>query len=595
MAQLDDRTEIQSQGIYEVVSHEERREMETDTRTKRENQCSETGSICPGRKQADNTKETIKSMGVGTSRAKAYSTAKLLQDKPSNIHRNNGQTTTQMRNMRDTIRQSQDIPICRPLPQNGQGEGVALHKLQPGNWENEGLTRTIEKGRLLPRNQCVIWCGLDNEQKSIEKLCDELGISYSSVYGSLSTDEKENRIESWLNLNTQILISKPKICGFGLNLQQASNMIFFGINDSWETFYQCVRREWRYGQTQPVNVYILMHDAEEEFYQNIQLKDAQAKRLRLSLIAYIKDYAKGELKMTEELKIEYKENTIKGDNFLAMMGDSCLRLPEIADNSIDLSVYSPPFADLFTYSASDHDLGNSKDWPEFFEHYAFIIKEILRVTKPGRLTCVHTSDIPAMANRDGYIGIKDFPGEVIRAYEKNGWTFIGRAFVQKNPQAQAIRTKSKALLFVQMRKDSADSRPALIDQVLIFKKPGENAKPITPVDNGEMDNETWIEWAHGIWLNISETDTLQFSKARGADDEKHICPLQLGTIERCIKLYSNPGEMVLTPFGGIGSEGYMAVKLGRKATLIELKPEYFNVAVKNLKQAEESKLVKTLL
>jgi len=200
-----------------------------------------------------------------------------------------------------------------------------------------------------------------------------------------------------------------------------------------------------------------------------------------------------------------------------------------------------------------------------------------------------------MANRDGYIGIKDFPGEVIRAYEQNGWTFIGRAFVQKNPQAQAIRTKSKALLFVQMRKDSADSRPALIDQVLIFKKPGENAKPITPVDNGEMDNETWIEWAHGIWLNISETDTLQFSKARGADDEKHICPLQLGTIERCIKLYSNPGEMVLTPFGGIGSEGYMAVKLGRKATLIELKPEYFNVAVKNLKQAEESKLVKTLL
>lgn len=150
-------------------------------------------------------------------------------------------------------------------------------------------------------------------------------------------------------------------------------------------------------------------------------------------------------------------------------------------------------------------------------------------------------------------------------------------------------------LFVQLRKDSSDSRPALIDQVLIFKKPGENEVPIRPVDNGELDNETWIEWANGIWLGISESDTLQFTKARGADDEKHICPLQLGTIERCIKLYSNPGETVLTPFGGIGSEAYMAVKLGRDAVLCELKQEYFNVAIKNLERAENERQAKKLL
>jgi hypothetical protein len=197
------------------------------------------------------------------------------------------------------------------------------------------------------------------------------------------------------------------------------------------------------------------------------------------------------------------------------------------------------------------------------------------------LTCVHTSDIPAIGQKDGYIGVRDFPGAVIRAYEQDGWIFTGRAYVQKNPQAQAIRTKSKALLFVQMRKDSTDSRPALVDQILLFKKLGDNAVPVSPVANGELDNEKWIEWAHGIWLGIRETETLQFSKARGVDDEKHICPLQLGTIERCIKLYSNPGEMVLTPFGGIGSEAYMALKLGRKATLIELKPEYYKVAVSN--------------
>jgi DNA modification methylase len=316
-------------------------------------------------------------------------------------------------------------------------------------------------------------------------------------------------------------------------------------------------------------------------------KDAMAKRLRASLIEHIRDYEKGELGMTEQLRVAYQEKTAETPNFKAMLGDSCERLKEIPENSIDFSVYSPPFADLFTYSASDRDLGNSKGWVQFFEHYKFIIRENLRVTKPGRLVCVHTSDIPAMAQRDGYIGLRDFPGEVIRAYEKEGWTFIGRAFVQKNPQAQAIRIKSKALLFVQLRKDSSDSRPALIDQILMFKKPGENAVPITPVANGELDNETWIEWANGIWLNISESDTLQFTRARGADDEKHICPLQLGTIERCVKLYSNPGETVLTPFLGIGSEAYVALKLKRKAIGIELKPEYFNIAIQNLNKAVE--------
>jgi DNA modification methylase len=437
----------------------------------------------------------------------------------------------------------------------------------------------------LDNGQWLIWCGLDTESKQATAIIG----GAVEVKGTDTIEHKVNSIEQFQDGQIRVMVTKPKIAGFGMNFQNASNMVFFGINDSWETYYQAIRREWRYGQTKPVNVYIIMHEAEAEIYQNIQRKDAMAKRLRELLIEHIRDYEKGELGVTEKLVSDYKEKTVKTDNFIAMLGDSCVRLGELAENSIDLSVYSPPFADLFTYSASDHDLGNSKDWAEFFEHYKFIIAEILRVTKPGRLTCVHTSDIPAMAQRDGYIGVKDFPGEVIRAYERNGWIFIGRAFVQKNPQAQAIRIKSKALLFVQMRKDSSDSRPALIDQILLFKKPGENAIPICPVKNGEMDNETWIEWAHGIWLGIRETETLQYHTARSQDDEKHICPLQLGTIERCIKLYSNPGETILTPFGGIGSEAYMAIKLGRKAVLCELKPEYFEVAVKNLKDIESNK------
>jgi DNA modification methylase len=269
-----------------------------------------------------------------------------------------------------------------------------------------------------------------------------------------------------------------------------------------------------------------------------------------------------------------------------MLGDSCQRLAEVADGSVHLSVYSPPFADLYTYSNSEFDLGNNRNYDEFFTHYAFIIRELKRVTKPGRLTCVHVADLPAMAERDGYIGMRDFPGDVIKAYEAEGWTYWGYAVVAKNPQAQAIRTKAKALLFVQLRKDSTHSRPAILDRVLFFKAPGENDVPVTPVENGDMNNETWIDWAGGIWTGIQESDTLQYQAGRAADDEKHICPLQLGTIERCIKLYSNPGETVLTPFLGIGSEAYAALKYGRKAIGIELKPSYFQLAVRNLRDIE---------
>lgn len=437
-----------------------------------------------------------------------------------------------------------------------------------------------------PDDQWLIWTGLDKESSIITSSIP----GAVEVKGSDSPEYKAQSFEDFQDGKIKILITKPRIGGFGMNFQNAHNMIFFGLNDSWETWYQCIRREWRYGQTMPVNVYVILSELEEAIFQNIKRKDLMASRLRTGLITQIKRYELGELKMATPTKSDYAEKTIKGDKFTAMLGDSALRIKEIDENSIDLSVYSPPFADLYTYTNSEHDLGNSRSADEFFAHYKFIIQEILRVTKPGRLTCVHVSDIPAMAQKDGYIGIKDFPGDVIRAYEDNGWIFTGRAFIQKNPQAQAIRTKSKALLFVQLRKDSSDSRPALVDQILLFKKPGINEIPINPVENGEMDNEKWIEWANGIWLGIQETDTLQYTTARDRDDEKHICPLQLGTIERCIKLYSNPGEIVLTPFMGIGSEIYQALKFGRRGIGIELKESYFNIAVKNLREIEANSL-----
>lgn len=277
--------------------------------------------------------------------------------------------------------------------------------------------------------------------------------------------------------------------------------------------------------------------------------------------------------------------TYQGDGWTVTNGDCIEGLAEVPADSVDLSVYSPPFISLYTYTASERDLGNCASPEEFFEHLGFVIRDLLRVTKPGRLTCVHVAQVPAMLSRDGYIGLKDFRGMTIAAFMAHGWVHHGEVCIDKDPQAQAIRTKAKGLLFVQMRKDSSWSRPALADYILVFRKPGDNAVPIRP----DITNDQWIEWARPIWYGIKETDTLQAAEARVEEDERHICPLQLGTIERCIRLWSNPGEMVLSPFAGIGSEGYEAIRLGRRFVGFELKPQYAAVAAKNIRRAEFKK------
>lgn len=283
--------------------------------------------------------------------------------------------------------------------------------------------------------------------------------------------------------------------------------------------------------------------------------------------------------------MDYMTAEEQGDGWTLMLGDSCERLGEIADDSIDLSVYSPPFASLFTYSDSERDLGNSASREEFFEHYGFIIRENLRVTKPGRICCVHVQQLTTTKTTNGVIGLTDFRGEVIRAYIENGWIFHGEVTVDKDPQAQAIRTKAQALMFVTKNRDSSMTRPALADYLLLFRKPGENQTPIKT----DVTNEEWIQWARPIWLDIRETNTLNTAVAREDADERHICPLQLDFIERCIRLWSNAGETVLSPFAGIGSEPYTAVRLGRKAIGIELKPSYWQTSVENMRTLDSMK------
>lgn len=264
-------------------------------------------------------------------------------------------------------------------------------------------------------------------------------------------------------------------------------------------------------------------------------------------------------------------------------GDCIEELATLPENNVDLSVYSPPFSSLYTYSASDRDIGNCASHEEFLTHIGFLIRELLRVTKPGRLSCCHIAQLASTKNYHGVIGLIDLRGAMIQAFVAEGWVYHGEVCIDKDPQAQAIRTHSKALLFVQLRKDSSWLRPALADYILVFRKPGDNAIAISP----DLTNDEWIEWARPIWYGISETHTLNTAVAKEEADERHICPLQLGTIERCLRLWSNPGELVLSPFAGIGSEGYEAVRLGRRYLGIELKESYARTAARNLRLAED--------
>ncbi len=244
----------------------------------------------------------------------------------------------------------------------------------------------------------------------------------------------------------------------------------------------------------------------------------------------------------------YIEDNASGKNWDLLLGDSCKRMAEIPDESIGMSVYSPPFASLFTYSPSPRDLGNSASRAEFFEHYAFIIKENLRITPPGRICCVHVQQLTTTMAMHGVTGLTDFRGEVIRAYMDAGWIFHGEVTIDKDPQAQAIRTKAQALMFATKNRDSSATRPGLADYLLLFRKPGQNAVQI----KNDVSNDEWISWARPVWLDIRETNTLNARTGRDSADERHICPLQLDFIERCIRLWSNAGETVFTPFAGIG-------------------------------------------
>lgn len=272
------------------------------------------------------------------------------------------------------------------------------------------------------------------------------------------------------------------------------------------------------------------------------------------------------------------------DKFSLYNGDSVEVLKGIPDNSIHYSIFSPPFASLYTYSNSDRDMGNSKTDDEFYEHFTFLVKELYRVTMPGRLLSFHCMNLPTSKVRDGVIGIKDFRGLLIRIFTDAGWIYHSEVCIWKNPVTAMQRTKALGLLWKQLKKDSAMSRQGIPDFIVTMRKPGDNPERVTHTDESFPCN-VWQKYASPVWMDINQSDTLQRKSAREDKDEKHICPLQLEVIKRCIELWSNPNDIVLDPFAGIGSTPYVALRMGRRGLGVELKESYYEQAVKNCNEA----------
>lgn len=384
----------------------------------------------------------------------------------------------------------------------------------------------------------------------------------------------------------RVLVSKPSIFAWGMNFQFCSQMVFVGLSDSYEAFYQAIRRCWRFGQKNEVAVHIITSGAESAIVKNIQRKEAAAVSMANAMVKHMSARSAEAIRGREiSVALDQKIESESGENWTVYLGDCIETMRVIPDDSIHYSIFSPPFASLYTYSSSERDLGNTRTDEEFAEHFGFLIPELYRALMPGRLCSVHCMNLPTSKVRDGVIGIRDFRGEIIRSFVAAGWIYHSEVVIWKDPVTSMQRTKALGLLHKQLKKDSCMSRQGIPDYVVTFRKPGDNPERVTHT-NESFPVSLWQRYASPIWMDINATRTLQKDSAREEKDERHICPLQLDVIERCVDLWTNSGDIVLSPFAGIGSEGVVAVERGRRFAGIELKRSYFNQAVANLKLAE---------
>lgn len=430
----------------------------------------------------------------------------------------------------------------------------------------------------------LVWCNLNDESSKLAAAIRD----GKEVRGSQDLDQKEENIQSFTHGETRCLITKPSITGFGMNWQHCSEMAFVGLNDSYEQLYQAIRRCYRFGQKKKVTVHLISADREGAILENIKRKERQAQEMAEAMVAHMREFSKREIVQSRREKGEYTRDVAKGKDFEIHLGDCVDVTRDLPDESIDYSVFSPPFASLFTYSNLDRDMGNCRDHSEFWVHFEFLVKELFRVLRSGRLISVHCCNLTATKNTDGYMGIKGFRDDLTRLFRRMGFIYHSELTVWKDPVVEMQRTKALGLLWKQIKKDSAMSRQGMPDYVVTFRKPGENTKPIAHTPE-EFPVKLWQQLASPCWTDIRQSNTLNRKLAREAQDERHICPLQLDLIERLTFLWSLPGDTVFSPFAGIGSEGYVATAMGRRFIGSELKRSYWECAKKNIGDAPRGK------
>ena len=437
------------------------------------------------------------------------------------------------------------------------------------------LDEAVKIIKSVPNENFIIWIKQNEEGEYLRKLLPDA----IEVKGSDSNEFKKQKLLGFANNEFRILITKSKIASMGLNYQNCRSQIFASLDFSFESLYQSIRRSYRFGQKNEVNIYLITTDTMQNVRESISQKQKQFETMQNEMCSTINE--------SEFSKNDYNVSDFTCEEYIIKNGDSTKLIKEIPTESIGLSVFSPPFAELYTYSDKIEDMGNSLDYSEFFTHFNFLISELYRVMMQGRNVAVHCMDLPIQKGKEGFIGLRDFSGMLIKSFSDAGFIYASRITIWKDPVVEMQRTKALGLLHKQVKKDSTMSRVGIPDYVLIFRKDGERNNPVT---NTDLSVGLWQKYASPVWMDIDYGNTLQgFRNGRDEKDEKHICPLQLETIERLIHLYSNKGDTVFTPFMGIGSEVFQAVKMERKAIGFELKESYFAVAKNNCASALECK------
>ncbi len=446
---------------------------------------------------------------------------------------------------------------------------------------NDRVEKCVEIVLSEPAEKWNVWCNLNSEQ---DALADALGTDAVSIDGRTEEDDKLRLLEEWMYGDKKYLISKGRVFGFGMNMQMCSHLIFVGVTDSWEMFYQVIRRNWRFGQTRPVHCHLVVSSTEGNVLENLKRKEREAEQMADEMAEQMQDLTRENLRGTVRSESVYERDVKTSEHWTMHLADCVELARELPADSIHYSVYSPPFDSLYTYSNSERDMGNSRNKGDFWEHYRFLIREQYRAMMPGRLVSIHCMNLPTSKVRDGHIGIRDFRGEIIRAFEEVGFIYHSEVCIWKDPVTAMQRTKALGLLHKQIKKDACMSRQGVPDYLVTMRKPGDNPERVTNT-NETFPVQLWQQYASPIWMDINPSDTLQYRSAREHNDERHICPLQLEVIRRAIKLWSNPGDVVWSPFAGIGSEGFVALEMGRRFIGSELKRSYWLQGCKNLDRA----------